>query len=69
MGDTLLRRIRVLSDGSKGFASTLAPKSEKPFKVVEKRLHVVFVLETGNSRRNNKVHVWDLKRFVPSKGK
>lgn len=57
----------MLSDGGKGFSSNLTPKFEGPFRVMEKRSPVVFLLETGDSRKNNKVYLRDLKRFVLSR--
>lgn len=59
----------MLSDDGRSFVSKLTPTFKSPFKIVEKLSPVIFVLETGDSRRNNKVHVQDLKRFMPSRGK
>ena len=57
-GDQVLRVNHVLSSGSNRFSSKLAPKLGP----------TTYLLDTGSCRKNNKVHVFQLKRFVPRRG-
>lgn len=66
VGDLVLRRTHKLSSGVNKFATKLAQKYEGPFEVVEILSPTVYVLQAGNSRRIPKVHVTDLKRYLPT---
>lgn len=63
--DDVMRRVHVLSNAAQQFSAKLAPKYEGPFKVLEIKSPSVYVLDVGPSRKNAKVHVSELKRFVP----
>ena len=66
-GDLVMRRVHVLSDASKRFNAKLAPKYEGPYVIKEIKSPVVYIVEKveGSSRRIDKVHVSELKRYVP----
>ena len=66
-GDLVMRRTHPLSSGINEFSAKLAPKYEGPLKIVENKSPTVYVLEnvSGDTRRIAKVHVWELKRYIP----
>ena len=62
-----MRRTHPLSSGINKFSAKLAPKYEGPLKIVEIKSPTVYMLENvgeGN-RRIAKVHVSELKRYIP----
>ncbi|XP_051162146.1 uncharacterized protein K02A2.6-like [Leptopilina boulardi] len=65
VGDLVLRKTHKLSSGNRNFATKLAPKYEGRFEIVEQLSPTVFVLLTSDSRRIPKVHVTDLKKYLP----
>ena len=65
VGDEVMRRVHVLSNAAQRFSAKLAPKFDGPYRVVEIKSPTVYVLDLGPSRKNAKVHVSELKRFVP----
>ena len=62
-----MRKVHILSDASKRFNAKLAPKYEEPISIVEVKSPLVYVLKPleGRDRRIAKVHVSQLKRYVP----
>ena len=71
VGDSVMRRVHVLSNAAKRFNAKLAPKFEGPFKILEVKSPAVYVLNTGvdgSSRRLALTHVSELKRYVPPRG-
>lgn len=67
IGDLVMRRNLYLSNVAGNFSAQLAPKFEGPFEITEEKSPMVYVLEMGegNSRKVAKVHVSDLKRYIP----
>ena len=67
LGDQVLRKAHHLSDAAKKFNAKLAPKYDGPYPIVEILSPTVYVLGQGESanRRLAKVHVSELKRYVP----
>ena len=65
VGDKILRRVHVLSNAAQGFSAKLAPKYEGPYEITAKLAPTVYLLEMEGSRRNTKVHVGELKRYLP----
>ncbi|KAH7937375.1 hypothetical protein HPB49_011177 [Dermacentor silvarum] len=66
VGDLVLRRQHVLSDATKQFAASLAPKWTGPYLVREKVSSLVYRLENKKGKPiGGPVHVCDLKRYVP----
>ena len=65
--DLVLRRTHKLSSAVNQFNAKLAAKYDGPYKIVEVLSPSVYVLEQGSSdaRKVLKVHVSDLKRYVP----
>ena len=71
VGDSVMRRVDVLSNAANRFNAELAPKFEGPFKILEVKSLTVYVLNAGvdgSSRRLALTHVSELKRYVPSRG-
>ena len=66
VGDKVLRRVHVLPRGQDKFAAKLAPLYDGPFEVIEVKSPTVYLLNTGDSRKNNKVHISQLKPYVTS---
>lgn len=65
VGDLVLRRQHVLSDASKQFAASLAPKWAGPYRVREKVSSLVYRLANMKGKPSGgPVHVCDLKRYV-----
>ena len=66
-GDLVLQRTHKLSSAANQFNAKLAAKFDGPYKIVEALSSSVYVLEQGNSdsRKVLKVHVSDLKRYIP----
>lgn len=62
-----MRKTHYLSDASKKFSAKLAPMYEGPYTVVETLSPVVYMLGTGegSNRRIAKVHISQLKRYIP----
>ena len=60
-----MRRVHVLSNAAQGFSAKLAPKYEGPYEITAKLAPTVYLLEMEGSRRNTKVHVGELKRYLP----
>ena len=65
VGDQVLRKVHVLSNAAASFSAKLAPKYEGPYEIKEVLGDSVYMLDMGASRRNAKVHVAELKRYVP----
>ena len=65
VGDEVMRRVHILSNAAQGLSAKLAPRYEGPYKITAKLSSTVYVLEMEGSRRNNKVHVGELKRYLP----
>ena len=67
VGDRVLRKTHFLSDAVKKFNAKLAPKFEGPFEIIETLSPTVYVLGQGegSNRRIAKVHVSELKRYLP----
>ena len=64
VGDLVLRRNHVLSDASKGFSASLAPKWLGPYRVHEVLSPLVYKLTEKDSRKvSGPVHVCDLKPY------
>ena len=70
IGDQVLRRTHKLSSAIDKFNAKLAPKYEGPYRVAEELSPTVYVLEKGDSSAHKvlKVHVSDLKRYLPPRG-
>lgn len=65
VGDLVLRRNHVLSDASKKFSASLAPKWSGPYRVKEKLSSLVYKLADMRSKpAGGPVHVCDLKRYT-----
>lgn len=69
IGDLVLRRSRVLSSAAQNFAAKLAPRYDGPYTIVAVLSPVVYDLESVDGRRVPRVHVTDLKRYVPPRNK
>ena len=67
IGDKVLRRAHFLSDAARKFNAKLAEKFEGLFKIIEVKSPRVYVLEMGEgkTRRIAKVHVSQLKPYIP----
>ena len=65
VGDKVMRRVHVLSNATQGFSAKLAPKYEGPYEITAKLAPTVYLLEMEGSRRNRKVHVGELMRYLP----
>ena len=68
LGDKVLRRAHVLSNAAQKFSAKLAPKFEGPFEIVDILSPVVYVV-ADSGRKIAKVHVSQLKRFIPPRNK
>ena len=69
VGDSVMRRVDVLSNAAKRFNAELAPKFEGPFKILEVKSLTVYVLNAGvDGSRLALTHVSELKRYVPPRG-
>ena len=62
-----MRRVHALSNAAQGFSAKLAPKYEDPYEITAKLAPTVYLLEMEGSRRNTKVHVGELKRYLPQR--
>lgn len=68
IGDKVLLKTHFLSDASKGFTASLAPKREGPYTIIAKVSKAVFDLECDQTQQKvNKVHINELKPFFSSK--
>ena len=65
VGDRVMRRVHTLSNAAQGFSAKFAPRYEGPYEIIVKLSPTVYLLEMDGSRRNNKVHVGELKRYLP----
>ena len=65
VGDFVRRRNHVLSSAEDHFAAKHAPKFIGPAEVIKVLSPVVYLVKDLNINRTTKVHVNDLKRFVP----
>ena len=65
VGDLVRRRNHVLSSAEDRFAAKHAPKFVGPAEVVKVLSLLVYLVKDLNMNRTTKVHVNDLKRFVP----
>ena len=65
VGDLVRRRNHVLSSAEDRFAAKHAPKFIGPVEVIKVLSPVVYLVKDLNVNRTTKVHVNDLKRFVP----
>lgn len=63
----MVRRTHHLSDGPKKFSAKLAEKYEGPYTIASILSPTVYLLNAGegSNRRIAKVHVSELKRYVP----
>lgn len=65
MGDLVMRRHHVLSNASKQFVASLAPKWSGPYRVREKVSSLVYRLANMKGKPSGgPVHVCDLKRYI-----
>lgn len=65
VGDLVMRRHHVLSNASKQFAASLAPKWSGPYRVREKVSSLVYRLANMKGKPSGgPVHVCDLKRYI-----
>ena len=64
-------KTHFLSDAVKKFNAKLAPKFEGPFEIIEILSPTVYVLGQGeeSNRRIAKVHVSELKRYLPPRAR
>ena len=60
-----MRQVHALSNAAQCFSAKLAPKYEGPYEITAKLAPTVYLLEMEGSRRNTKVHVGKLKRYLP----
>ena len=60
-----MRRVHALSNAAQGFSAKLAPKYEGPYEITAKLAPTVYLLAMEGSGRNTKVHVGELKRYLP----
>ena len=58
----------MLSSGAQGFSTKLAPKYEGPYKILGRKSPTVYVLEMRDGRKNPKVHIDELKKYVAPRG-
>ena len=65
VGDLVVRRNHILSAAAQNFAAKLAPKFTGPCLVKKVLSPVVYELGDVDSHRISKVHISDLKPFVP----
>ena len=65
VGDMVMRRSHVLSNAAQKFSAKLAPKYDGPFRVVQVLSPTIYLLEMDSENRNAKVHVSEIKRYVP----
>ena len=65
IGDMVMRRSHVLSNAAQKFSAKLAPKYDRSFRVVQMLSPTVYLLEMDSEKRNAKVHVSEIKRYVP----
>ena len=65
-GDLVMRRTHPLSSGINKFSVKLAPKYERPLKIVEIKSPTVYILESidRDTRRVAKAYVSELKRYI-----
>lgn len=65
INDLVLKRDFPLSDASKSFCAKLAPKYIGPYKIIEQKSPVIYVLQDqSNTRKTRTAHVKDLKEFI-----
>ena len=55
----------MLSNAAQRFSAKLAPKYDGPFEIIAIKSPTVYELAMEGTRRNAKVHVQELKRYVP----
>ena len=65
LGDLVLRKTHVLSNAAQRFSAKLAPRYEGPFEIIKILSPTVYELGMGASRRGTKVHVSELKKYIP----
>jgi hypothetical protein len=64
VGDKVLLKTHFLSDASKGFTSSLAPKKDGPYTIIAQVSKAVFDIENDQTKqRVQKVHINELSRF------
>ena len=63
VGDMVMRKTHVLSSSAQKVSAKLAPDSEGPYEIIEVKPPNVYILDTGNGRRNPKVHVKELEKY------
>ena len=67
VGDSVLRRERVLSNAAQGISGKLAPRYAGPFVIKQVISPTIYLLE-DTGRRVAKAHISELKRYVPPRG-
>ena len=70
VSDSIMRRVRVLSNAAKRFNAKLVLKIKGTFKILEVKSPAAYVLDVGidgSSRRLALTHVSEHKRYVPSR--
>ena len=67
--DQEMRVNHLLLSGTNRFSSKLAPKYVGPFTIQKVLAPTTYLLDTGSCRKNNKVHVSQLKRLIPRRDK
>lgn len=68
VGDLVLCRTHKLSNAAQRFTAKLAPKYEGPYEILSKLSPTVYQLKVDNNRKIAKIHVSDIKRFIPARG-
>lgn len=65
VGDRVFWRSHKLSNANQRFSAELAPKYKGPFEIFKKLSSTVNELNFEDKRRVSKVHVSELKRYIP----
>lgn len=65
VGDQVLVRTQILSNKEQGVSRKLSERYEGPYTIKEALSDEVFILDMGSSRRNAKISVAHLKKYLP----
>ena len=68
VGDMVMRKTHVLSNGPQGISTKLAPKWEGPYEIIEVRAPIVSILKMETGCKKPKVHVGELKKYREGQG-
>lgn len=68
VGDLVLWRSNKLSNASQRFSAKFAPKFDCPYEILRQISNNIYELKTESNRRIAKVHVSNLKPYIPSRG-